>query len=272
MKKIRIILLVTLLLNITILNADTQLDLRKQNGYSYFTASTQCMNFSTDYTTVSGDNISTNASSNNQVYSTGSIFNLNNKFAFSTEVTTTLFPQRAYEQTSINGVLSQKNYADMMNNSLQGLGHYKFSDEHRVVFGSLYNISSWKRYKFIAPSGPESTSNVIEQRSMTLALQIGYWYEDYFLEDSKLHLSFRSLVGLPIWGTTENTSDDVVFSNRGGYNVDIVLNIGYPLYDNKEYGLMLGYSEINRDSAREGTIIVPKGNIQNTSIGLYVAF
>ena len=269
MKNLKIALLFLLLTSLT---ANEEQSLKDRNGYTYVNIASQCMTFTTSYTTKSGDLIETEARTSNPIYITGSLYRITDTLEYSTEISTTLISQRANENIKVNNQLVQKDYADMLTNNIQALGHYKLTPAHRVTFGAIYNLSSWKRYHFITPIGPESTEKVIEQRDMSLSLQAGYWYEGYHLQDSKLHLNFRSTIGLPIWSKTENTAADTTFSNRGGYGLNFQLYTGYEIYQHKEIGIMMAYSMVSKNSGKNGSAVIPKSQINNTFFGVYIAY
>lgn len=244
---------------------------RYEKGYSYYSVATQSMNFQTSYTTSTGNTIETEATVSNPIYTLGSLYVINNGFDFMTEVSTTLIPQRANETTKTNGTTTQTNNADMMNNNIQALGVYKFTNEHRALFGATYNLASWKRYNIYVNGVAQATTTVVEQRSMSLAAQVGYAYEGYYM-NNQIHVSFKGLAGLPIWSQTENTAANETFDGRGGYNLDLFVTAGYNLYNNTEAGVVVGYSQIKRDEAKKGSIAVPEDKIINTYLGVYVAF
>jgi hypothetical protein len=247
---------------------------RYKSGYTYFSAYTTNMNYKSTYTSSggvnlnAGDKVKTDATSTNPVYATGGLYPINSTFSFSTEVSTTVIPQRADETLKVNATTTETNYADMLSNNIQGLVHYKFSKEHRLVFGANYNLSSWKRYKFIQNS-VNLNLGVTEQRSISLAAQAGYWYEGY-MDD--LHITAKAIAGIPVYVHTENTDSDASFDNLGGYNADLYLSVGYKIYNENELGVLAGYSIIQRDGANSGIVHLPENTTTNTYLGIYVAF
>ena len=249
---------------------------RYKKGYTYFSILTTKMNYTSNYTSSGGgilndgDKVKTDATSTNPVYVTGGLYPFNDSFDVSTEVSTTLTPQRAKETSKVNGSKAMTNYSDMLSNNIQLLCHYKITDAHRIVFGGTYNFSSYKRYKFVQANGVNLNLGVTEQRSTSIALQTGYWYEGYY--DSKVHINFRALVGYGAWVHTENTDSDKTFNNNGGYNGDLYLSVGYELFTDKELGLLTGYSIQHRVGASSGHVHLPENTTTNLYLGVYVAF
>ena len=62
------------------------------------------------------------------------------------------------------------------------------------------------------------------------------------------------------------------FSNRGGSDLDIIINMGYEIQESKEVGLRIGYSEIKREKASKNGVVVPSDTIKSTFMGVYLAF
>jgi len=235
---------------------------RYAQGYTYYNVSFQSMDFTTS---ASEKGFNSSASVDNPVYTIGGVYVINDTYDFSTELSTTLVPTRGTETVTINGVEAKENI-EMLNNTIKGYVHYKFTNEHRVVGGLTYNLSSWKRY------GGNLVTNEIGQRSMSINMEIGYWYEGYFMPEDKLHVNFKAIGGMPVWDETENTSSNVTFSSRGGYNYNIAVNVGYEFFSGTETGLTMGYSELSRDKDSKDGTIVPEDTFETFYFGVYAAF
>ncbi len=242
--------------------------------YSYFTAALQTMDFQTDLRMSDGTTYHSEATTNNPVYMTGALYNMIGDFALSYEIATTLVPISTDETFYKNGLQIQTEDTQMFNNSIEVLGQYKLTDNHRLVAGGTYSLNFWKRYNF---STDPNSYYIIEQRDLSVMVSAGYWYEAFYL-DSKLHTNFRALGSVPLWSETENTGEDVTFSNREGYQLSLSLHVGYDLFSDKELGLLLRYSHTYRERAhsystkRAREVYVPEEKIGNTYIGLYYLF
>ena len=270
MKKIVKLSLVAFLATGTFAYADATK--RYAQGYTYYKVVWQSVDYTSHTSTDDGRAYDTSSSVDNPVYVIGGLYNLTNTWDISTEVSTTLVPTRSTEDgTAKDGTTSTsfKNNLEVLNNTITGYAHYKFSNEHRVIGGLTYNLSSWKRYNFTLPS---VQGQVILQRSMAINMEAGYWYEGYFMPEDKLHVNFKAIAGIPIWEKTENTSEDVTFSNRSGYNFDIAVNTGYLVYNDAEIGATLGYNYTKKDSAHSSGVYVPEDTFETFYFGVYAAF
>jgi hypothetical protein len=226
------------------------------NGYTYFSVGMENISYSEAMTTSKGS-LKLEAQGNSPVYISGGLMRVNDTFDFSMDISSTLLPSQINETWSLNGAVEQNNHLDAMINSMQFLGHYKLTDNHRLVLGPTYSLNSYKRYNFkdANPSGgeviDETDGILLEERVATLYATLGYWYESIpHATPEKFRIKFSALYGQPIWNDASNTGfEGVSFSSLSGYKIDTNLYVGYPIMDGLELGIFTGY----RNQSKIGT-------------------
>lgn len=258
----------------------------KYESYTYFSVGMENINYSENLTLSNGKNVQSSAKGSSPVYLSGGLIRINDRFDFSMDLSSTLLPSQLDESWSEGGALAQKNQFDAMINSMQFLGHYKLTDNHRIVAGPTYKLNSYKRYAFTDENGnalaqidpiTKLQTNVpyglIQERVATLYASAGYWYESIpHATPREIRFKVSALAGLPIWNQATNTEyENVTFNSISGYNAEANAYIGYPIYKGLELGAFAGYSyqkKSGTDVAADGHTKWPENTLEVWQTGL----
>ncbi|MDD5716929.1 MAG: hypothetical protein PHW64_03925 [Sulfuricurvum sp.] len=261
------------------------------DGYSYFSIGMESASYSEDFFSSSlGENVHSSAKASSPVYISGALVRINHRYDFSMDMSSTLLPTQSDEQWSgsTSGLL-QTNQFDSTINSMQFLGHYKFTNNHRFVLGSTYKLDSYKRYTFKDANGNylnqlDSNGNdtgvklgLSQERVATLYATTGYWYESIpHASLGNIRFKANTLVSLPVWNEASNTAfEKITFNSTSGYKLEANVYAGYPLMKGLEIGLFAGYSEQKKsgtDTAADGRTKWPENTLKVTQAGVSVVW
>ncbi|SFV62179.1 hypothetical protein MNB_SM-6-100 [hydrothermal vent metagenome] len=237
------------LISLTLFAADKAEE--RYDSYTYFGVGVQNIKYNEDITLSDGSAVHSEAKSSSPVYMSGALVRINKRFDFSMDFASTLLPKEIEEKWYKNGSLVQINQFDATINSMQFLGHYKFSNNNRAVLGVTYKLNSYKRYTFKDQNGNYLTDpatgarlGLIREQVATLYASAGYWYESSpHAKKDTIRYKFNALLGKPIWNEASSTGfDKVVFHSTRGYSVESSVYAGYPIIEGLEVGLFGAYS------------------------------
>jgi hypothetical protein len=230
------------------------------DGYSYMAVGFNSVTYKEHVTTQKGNVVDSKAETTDVYYLTGGLVRIGEKIDFSYDLASTLYPNDVTEDVYENGVY-QSNKADILLNNMTYLLHYKLTPNHRIVCGGTYILNTYKRFDFMnAPS-----QGVVEERSASIAADIGYWYESAPAGKRGVRITAKALLGLPIWQKTTNTNTTAIdFDDTEGYNADASIWLNYTVYPGLEVGLMTGYSYMLRQGGGP-----KKGIVNNEEKNIY---
>ena len=243
------------------------------DGYSYMAVGLNNVKYKEEVTTLSGTHVNSEAVSTDIYYITGGLVRLSDRYDFSYDLASTLYPNDLDEDVYINGIY-QTNKADILLNNMTFLLHYKLTNSHRIVGGVQYVLNTYKRFDFIS----DPNQGVVEERSASLIVNGGYWYESSPAAVKGLRITVKALIGLPVWQKTTNTNITAVdFSDAGGYNGQLSLWFNYTVFPGLEIGAGIGYDYMYREGGgpKQAVISGTVRNIywpENTTETLYGAF
>lgn len=252
----------------------------KYNGYSYFGFGNQNIKYVEKLTLSTGEQVESLAEANSPVYTSGTLVRVNDTYDFSIDLASTLLPTQIGETWTVDGALAQQNQFDAMLNSMQFLGHYKLSENHRIVAGTAYTLNSYKRYNFKDETGaylldPDTNAKygLLEERIATLYLTGGYWFESAPLATPNTpRFRFNALYNQPVWNDATNTEFEAVsFNSTSGYKVEMNAYAGYPILKGLELGTFGGYSiqkKSGTDVASDGRTKWPDNTLTQWQMGL----
>ncbi len=240
------------------------------NGYTYFSVGVENITYKESFfSNTLGANVNSVAKASSPVYISGGLMRVNDTFDFSMDIASTLLPTTSDEEWSVGGALAQKNSFDAMISSMEFLGHYKLTDNHRAVAGLAYKLDSYKRYDFRDPAGDplDPEEGLSEERVATLYLTTGYWYESIpQATPGQVRFKASATVGLPVWNQATNTSfKKITFNSTNGYKANANLYAGYPVLDGVELGLFCGYNfqkKSGTDVASDGHTKWPENELE----------
>jgi len=211
----------------------------------------------------------------NPVYLSGGLIRFTPKWDLSMDFASTLKPNETTEKWLDRGDDStiMSNYATIMSNSMKFLLHYKFTNVHRLTFGFSYYLNTFKRYN----NPDESTTQLVEETTSTLVLNLGYWFESNTAAKDGFRIKFNIEGGLPVYENVKNTAaPSVTFSKPTGFNFSSGLSVGYTLFRGLEMGLFTNYSYMYRDGDTKyvngNKIIWPTNITQSLQGGLQVVW
>ncbi|MDD2828399.1 MAG: hypothetical protein PHW18_02365 [Sulfuricurvum sp.] len=261
------------------------------NGYTYFSVGVQNTAYQEDFfSTTLGQNVHSDVKTTSPVYISGGLMRVNDKYDFSMDIASTLLPTQGDEKWYTDGALYQTNSFDAMINSMEFLGHYKVTNNHRFVLGATYTLDSYKRYTWKDETGAYITQTVTdpatglptdsgvklgltEERVATLYATTGYWYESIpHATMGNVRFKANALIGLPIWNQANNTSfEKITFNSTSGYKAEANLYAGYPLLKGLELGLFTGYNyqkKSGTDVAADGHTKWPENVLSSWQAGV----
>ena len=264
---------------------------RNFDGYSYFAVGIEHFEYNekliyTFKNAYVGENGKTYAANSNvavksklnvtnPVYLSGGLIRLNKKWDLSMDFSSTLKPNETKEDWLDRGddstILS--NYATIMSNSMKFLLHYKLTNVHRLTFGFSYILNTFKRY-----NDPEkSTTQLVEETTSTLVLNLGYWFESNTAAKDGLRIKFNVEGGLPVYENVTNTAaPSLTFDNTTGFNFSTGMSVGYTLFRGLEMGIFTDYSYMYRDGETKNVngskVIWPTNITQDIQGGLQVTW
>jgi hypothetical protein len=253
------------------------------DGYNYFKIAVQTMEYKEKYTYQNsrgtihkGDVQENDFSGTNVVYMGGGLSRINDRYDFSMDSISTLAPQEIDETWKINGVVNQKDKASIDFTQVNILLHQKYGQKHRAVGGFEFKKMAFERYGFDALSNatiPETLLPLINirERSSSLSMDAGYWYESKSVGVGGIRTMFKGLVKVPFWQRTENTAyPNKSFSDPSGYDFECTAEIAYTIYDNVELGLFGAYNYIYRNGENQGTLHWPSNTLTSYTTGISV--
>lgn len=248
------------------------------DGYSYFGFGSQSISYKEDYTYQSGEKIKSSADASSPIYISGSLVRVNEQYDFSIDFASTILPTQITEKWQSDWRFVQQNKFDATINSMQLLGHYKLTDNHRIVAGPGYSLNSYKRYEFKDQNGNYLTDphtnakyGLLEERVATLYISGGYWFESIpHATQGEPRFKFATLLSLPIWNQATNTEfEKVTFDSTSGYRFEVNGYAGYPIMDGLEIGLFGRYS-IQKKSKTDtiGSVHWPENTLTQLQMGI----
>jgi len=207
----------------------------------------------------------------NPVYLSGGLIRLNKKWDLSMDFSSTLKPNQTKEKWLDRGDDStiSSNYATIMSNSMKFLLQYKLTNVHRLTFGFSYLLNTFKRYN----NPDEGTTQLVEETTSTLVLDLGYWFESNTAAKDGLRIKFNVEGGVPVYENVTNTAaPSLTFNNKTGFNFSTGLTVGYPLFRGLELDLFSNYLYMYRDGETKNVngskVIWPTNITQNIQGGL----
>jgi hypothetical protein len=259
----------------------------KSEGYTFFKTAMQHINYEEYYVYkkdhadrgISKGDVQTNDfSGTNLVTIAGNISPLNDKYDFSFETISTLVPQEIDEKWTVGSTTNQTDKATIDFTQVTFLIHQKYTPKHRAVAGLEFKKMAFERYDFTLLDGEKAFPNLdddkqtfvnIRERSSSLSLDAGYWYENQNIGKKGWHYNAKALVKVPFWQNAENTaSPDISFSNPSGYDFDLELGASYNIIPNIDVGLLLGYNYVFRNGESKGTVHWPENTFSAYMLGL----
>ncbi len=219
-------------------------------GYNYISIGMEQIQYEEDITLSTGVKVHSKARASSPVYISGSLIRVNDTFDFSIDISSTLLPKQVNEKWYTDGNLAQQNKFDALITNMQFLGHYKITDNHRILAGIMYKLNSFKRYDFKDENGnPILDTNtgakigLTEERVATLYAAVGYGFESTpFAKPNSIRYKFDLLAAHAIWNEATNTGfERVVFDSINAYKFSASGYIGYTIYNNVELGCFLNY-------------------------------
>jgi hypothetical protein len=253
-------------------------------GYNYVSVGMEQVQYEEDITLSSGAKVHSKAHSSSPVYISGSLVRVNKTFDFSIDISSTLLPAQVDEKWYINGDFVQQNQFDALITNMQFLGHYKFTNNHRLLAGLMYKLNSFKRYAFKDENGNLILDNttgakigLTEERVATLYAAIGYGYESApFARKKSIRYKCDLLFAKAIWNEATNTGfNKVVFNSTNSYKFIGSGYIGYTIYKNVELGCFVNYSKEQKkgvDTATDKHIKWPENTLSILQGGFSVAW
>jgi len=247
MKKL---LLLSSLVFLTYANENTQQTTDNYRGYNYISIGMEQVQYEEDITLSNGLKVHSKATASSPVYISGSLMRVNDTFDFSIDISSTILPTQVDEKWYADGSLAQQNKFDALITNMQFLGHYKFTNNHRLLAGVMYKLNSFKRYDFrdengnpILDADTGAKIGLTEERVATLYAAIGYGYESTpFAKPDSFRFKLDLLAAHAIWNEATNTGfERVVFDSINGYKLSASGYVGYTIYDNVELGCFLTY-------------------------------
>ncbi len=243
------------------------------DGYSYFSIGMQNTKYEENIVLSGGQKVHSSANATSPVYISGSLIRINNKFDFSMDLLSTLLPTETDEKWYLDGVYTQQNKFDATITNMQFYGHYKFTDNHRIVFGPTYSLNSFKRYTFKDANGNIILDNVTgarlgltEERVANLRFAVGYWYES--APHGRVHqirYRFNATFGHTVWTQATNTGfEKVSFDTINSYELQSSAYAGYTIFKGLEIGAFAAYSRQEKtttDVASDGHTKWPKNTL-----------
>jgi len=220
-------------------------------GYNYISVGVQQIHYEERITLSDGTYVKSSADASSPVYISGSLIRINDKYDFSIDISSTLLPSQIDEKWYADGAYVQKNKFDALITNMQFLGHYKVTDNHRLLFGALYKLDSFKRYDFRDTNGNpilDATTGaklgLTEERVATLYAAIGYGYESApFGVKNGFRFKGELIYAHALWSDATNTGfTEVSFDSINSYKVSASGYVGYTVYKNIEVGCFLSYS------------------------------
>ncbi|HHH51555.1 MAG TPA: hypothetical protein ENK76_04220 [Campylobacterales bacterium] len=258
-----------LLLPLTLLSSET----KEYDGYSYFSFGMQNIKYEENIVLNNGQHVHSSAHATSPVYISGSLIRVNEKFDFSIDLLSTLLPSETDEHWYLDESFVQQNKFDAIISHMQFLGHYKLNNNHRIVFGPIYSLNSYKRYTFkdqngndIVDSDTGAKIGLLEERVANLRLSTGYWYESApQATPNHMRYRFNALIGQTIWTQASNTGfEKVVFDSINSYELQSSAYAGYTILKGLEIGLFIEYSrqeKTSTDVADDGHTKWPKNTL-----------
>lgn len=240
------------------------------DGYAFMVLGTEYVNYQER---ASLGPIKSSVTAVNTVQISGALTRVNNLFDFSIRTTSTLLARDATEQwrlssdynTSKDSILPkntllQENSFDIIGSKLKILLEYKLTQNFRFVFGPAYTLDTFKRYNWESkhPIIAEEVS-VQEERYASLQAHLGIAYESYAAALEGLRYSVRLTYGQPLWQKVKNTKEEynnLIYSNKNGYNIDASVQSTYTIHKGVELGLYLACSQQYREAAEVNRVEV----------------
>ena len=254
------------------------------DGYSYFSVGMQNTKYEENIVLSNGQKVHSSATATSPVYISGSLIRINDKFDFSMDLLSTLLPTETDEKWYLDGVYTQQNKFDATITNMQFYGHYKLTNNHRIVFGPTYSLNSFKRYTFKDANGNIILDNVTgarlgltEERVANLRFAVGYWYESApHGRTQQMRYRFNATFGHSIWTQATNTGfEKVSFDTINSYELQSSAYAGYTVFKGLEIGAFAGYSrqeKTSTDVASDGHTKWPKNTLTLLQGGISVVW
>ena len=226
-------------------------------GYSYFALGIERFQYQESASTI---NVKSSVLVTNPVLMTGGLFNINERWDFSIDATSSLFAGASTERwdinsgqgiqfsngttlTSANNPIQEIQFTETRS-STQVLSHYKLSPAWRVLAGVDYSLSTFKRYgaKTNYPTVVTVPVGVVEESTGILDMDVGMQYQS----STNLSTPFRYLaaltLNLPIYRKSINSNyTDITFNSTSGWGISATTALSYKVYQKIHLGLYGGY-------------------------------
>jgi hypothetical protein len=158
---------------------------------------------------------------------------------------------------------------------LQGLLHYKHSDNFRTVYGTHFSLSSFRRYNWATVQGNAVTlpQGAVEEDTSDLDAVVGVDFESGALARQAQRWQVRALLHAPVWRKTINTNNpDVKFTGAGGLAVEVQGSYNYRFYNGMEAGLYATYGLRKDSKDRQGNVELPSNTLSLFFVGAQVSW
>jgi len=216
-----------------------------------------------------GDVQKNDFSGTNLVTIGGNISPINDKYDFSFETVSTIVPQEIEEKWTIGDRVNQTDKATLDFTQITFLLHQKYTPQHRAVAGLEFKKMEFERYDFVSVLNGATSLNNIRERTSSVSLDAGYWYESGNVGKKGWHYSARGLVKVPVWQDAINTaSPEISFSDPSGYDLNMEVSASYSILPNIDVGVILGYDYIFRNGESKGSIHWPENTFSAYTLGV----
>ncbi|WP_087024952.1 hypothetical protein [Thaumasiovibrio subtropicus] len=198
--------------------------------YSYFYISSEHVNYAESLGAIP---VRSDATVRNMAVHTGGVYDINRLYAFSVDAHSTFYPTASEEQWTRDGVgVYQRNQFEFSSTTTSLLLHYKFDPGWRILAGTSFMYTVYKRSDVLLPSqaGPFQ-SGVIEEKSSEFVFITGAAYEHGTLGD-QWRYGGKATFGLPIWSITESSLYPGLEFDHHGYLLGLEGNVSYQIVSN----------------------------------------
>ncbi|MBL4865033.1 MAG: hypothetical protein JKY67_01500 [Pseudomonadales bacterium] len=265
-------------------------------GYSYLGVSTEHLYYSEQYV-IQGLAFRTSVSVDSPVLVSGGLHDINEKFSFSINVSSTLSPGDVEEKllfddqaiVDINGTdnVHVNKYSVAMAKT-QTLLHYRLTPKFEILAGVGFDLHIFKRFGWstqlqersvvvdgvtvqslvILTSDTEARllelpTGAVEQTIFSMDGLLGVGYDSGNITDNDWRFYGTALVGKSLIRTIENTLyPDVQFEGTGGSRYSTNFGVSHKIFKGAHFGVEGYYSKISRSEESVQGVIAAKSETE----------
>ena len=269
MKKYFLIVLIF----VSSLIADTKI---KYDAYNYMSFGFENITYQEKGILSNNKSFLSDSTIDSPVYLSGSLVRMDGAFDFSIDTASTLFPTSSDESWTQDGVLVSTDKLESIISSLKILIQYKYTNNHRFVFGPKYDLNLYKRHTYRDDEGNsvyDDSGNKIaltEERVAALSFFSGYIYESAPHSNGSYRIKISILGGKPIWRNVTNTGfKDISYDTTVGYSYELGGYFGYEIIKGMEIGIFADYDyQIKTGGNKQDDVIWPENELKIFRSGL----